>query len=66
MCASDWRSSGTGTGQGLHYAILPLLSRHVSILLGLAACSDQVRVTVIDGELFPDAAQKIASALRPR
>ena len=30
----------------------------VSILLGLAACSDQVRVTVIDGELFVEAAQK--------
>jgi thiol-disulfide isomerase/thioredoxin len=28
----------------------------VSLLLGLAAVSDQVRVTVIDGELFPDAA----------
>jgi len=30
----------------------------VSMLLGLAACSDQVWVTVIDGELFADAAQK--------
>jgi len=30
----------------------------VSLLLGLAAVSDQVRVTVIDGELFPDAAVK--------
>jgi glutaredoxin len=30
----------------------------VSLLLGLAAVSDQVRVTVIDGELFPDAAGK--------
>ncbi|BBO74143.1 hypothetical protein DSCW_15600 [Desulfosarcina widdelii] len=30
----------------------------VSLLLGLAAVSEQVRVTVIDGELFPDAAVK--------
>ncbi|WP_319524963.1 thioredoxin family protein [uncultured Desulfosarcina sp.] len=30
----------------------------VALLLGLAAVSDQVRVTVIDGELFPDAAVK--------
>ena len=30
----------------------------VSLLLGLGAVSDQVRVTVIDGELFPDAAVK--------
>jgi thiol-disulfide isomerase/thioredoxin len=30
----------------------------VSLLLGMAACSEQVRVTVIDGELFPDAAVK--------
>ena len=29
----------------------------VSTLLGLCACSDQIRVTVIDGELFPDAAE---------
>ena len=36
----------------------PFCPTTVSILLGLAACSDQVRVTVIDGELFPDAAQK--------
>lgn len=28
----------------------------VALLLGLSACSDQVRVTVIDGELFSDAA----------
>jgi thiol-disulfide isomerase/thioredoxin len=36
----------------------PFCPATVSILLGLAACSDQVRVTVIDGELFVDAAQK--------
>ena len=36
----------------------PFCPTTVSILLGLAANSDQVRVTVIDGELFPDAAQK--------
>jgi len=30
----------------------------VSLLLGLAAVSEKVRVTVIDGELFPDAAGK--------
>lgn len=30
----------------------------VSLLLGLAAASEKVRVTVIDGELFPDAAAK--------
>ncbi|PIE67098.1 MAG: hypothetical protein CSA23_05465 [Deltaproteobacteria bacterium] len=30
----------------------------VMLLLGLAACSDRVRVTVIDGELFPDTAAK--------
>jgi thiol-disulfide isomerase/thioredoxin len=36
----------------------PFCPATVCILLGLAACSDQVRVTVIDGERFPDAAQK--------
>lgn len=36
----------------------PFCPATVSTLLGLAACSDQVRVTVIDGELFVDAAQK--------
>jgi alkyl hydroperoxide reductase subunit AhpF len=36
----------------------PFCPTTVSILLGLAACSDQVRMTVIDGEMFPDAAQK--------
>lgn len=36
----------------------PFCPATVSILLGLAACSDQVRVTVIDGELFLDAAEK--------
>ena len=36
----------------------PFCPATVSILLGLTACSDQVRVTVIDGELFPDAAQQ--------
>jgi len=36
----------------------PYCPTTVSILLGLAACSDQVRVTVIDGELFVDTAQK--------
>jgi hypothetical protein len=35
----------------------PFCPATVSILLGLAACSDQVWVTVVDGELFPDAAQ---------
>jgi hypothetical protein len=36
----------------------PFCPTTVSVILGLAACSDQVRVTVIDGELFPGAAQK--------
>lgn len=36
----------------------PFCPATVSILLGLAACSQQVWVTVIDGELFPDVAQK--------
>ena len=36
----------------------PFCPATVSILLGLAACSDQVRVTVIDGEMFVEAAQK--------
>ena len=36
----------------------PFCPTTVSILLGLAACSDQVRVTIIDGEVFLDAAQK--------
>ena len=35
----------------------PFCPATVSTLLGLAACSDQVRLTVVDGELFPDAAQ---------
>lgn len=36
----------------------------VSTLLGLCACSDQIRMTVIDGELFPDAAEndKVSAA----
>ena len=50
--------AGSGAGQGLHYAPLPLLSHHGIYPLGPAACSDQVRVTVIDGELFVEAAQK--------
>lgn len=36
----------------------PFCPATVSVLLGLAACSDQVRVTVVDGELFPEAARK--------
>jgi alkyl hydroperoxide reductase subunit AhpF len=36
----------------------PFCPATVSTLLGLVACSEQVRVTVIDGELFPEAAQK--------
>lgn len=36
----------------------PFCPATVSLLLGLAACSDQVRVTVIDGDRFPDAAQR--------
>ena len=36
----------------------PYCPTTVGMVLGLAACSDQVRVTVIDGELFPDAAAK--------
>jgi len=36
----------------------PYCPTTVALLLGLAACSDQVRLTVIDGELFPDAAVK--------
>jgi thiol-disulfide isomerase/thioredoxin len=35
----------------------PFCPATVSTLLGLAACSEQVRVTVVDGELFPDAAR---------
>ena len=34
----------------------PYCPATVALLLGMAACSDQVRVTVIDGELFPEAA----------
>lgn len=36
----------------------PYCPTTVSLLLGLAACSAQIRITVVDGELFPDAAQK--------
>jgi glutaredoxin len=36
----------------------PFCPATVSTLLGLTAVSDQVRLTVIDGELFVDAAQK--------
>ncbi len=36
----------------------PFCPGTVSTMLGLAACSNLVRVTVIDGELFLDAAQK--------
>ena len=36
----------------------PFCPLTVSLLLGLAACSQHVRVTVIDGERFPDAAEK--------
>jgi glutaredoxin len=36
----------------------PFCPATVSVLAGLAACSDQVRLTVIDGELFPGTAQK--------
>jgi glutaredoxin len=36
----------------------PYCPATVSTLLGLAACSENVRLTVVDGELFPDAAQK--------
>lgn len=36
----------------------PFCPTAVSILLGLAGCNDRVRVTVIDGALFPDAAQR--------
>jgi alkyl hydroperoxide reductase subunit AhpF len=43
----------------------PFCPTTVSILLGLAACSDQVRMTVIDGEMFPDAAQKDRINCRP-
>jgi glutaredoxin len=35
----------------------PFCPATLSTLLGLAACSDQLRLTVVDGELFPDAAQ---------
>ncbi|BBO67569.1 hypothetical protein DSCA_14990 [Desulfosarcina alkanivorans] len=42
----------------------PFCPATVSTLLGLAACNEQVRVTVVDGELFPDAARedRISSA----
>ena len=36
----------------------PYCPTTVALLLGMAACSDQVRVTVIDGELFADDAVK--------
>ena len=36
----------------------PYCPTTVATVLGLAACSDYVWVTVIDGELFPEAAQK--------
>jgi hypothetical protein len=36
----------------------PFCPTAVSILLGMAACSDRVRVIIIDGELFADMAQK--------
>ncbi|MGD9310278.1 MAG: thioredoxin family protein [Desulfosarcina sp.] len=36
----------------------PFCPHTVSLLLGLAACSQHVRVTIIDGERFTDAAQK--------
>ncbi len=34
----------------------PFCPTVVSLLLGLAACSDQIRVTIIDGEMFADTA----------
>ncbi|WP_419662803.1 putative electron carrier protein related to thioredoxin [Desulfosarcina variabilis str. Montpellier] len=36
----------------------PFCPTVVSLLLGLAAASDRVRLSIIDGELFPDEAQK--------
>jgi len=36
----------------------PYCPATVALLLGMAACSDRVRVTVVDGELFPDDAVK--------
>jgi glutaredoxin len=36
----------------------PFCPTVVSLLLGLAAASDRVRLSVIDGELFPDVAEK--------
>ncbi len=35
----------------------PFCPTVVSLLLGMAASNDQVRLTIIDGELFPDVAQ---------
>jgi thiol-disulfide isomerase/thioredoxin len=36
----------------------PFCPKAVSLLLGLAAANDRVRITIIDGELFPDVAEK--------
>jgi alkyl hydroperoxide reductase subunit AhpF len=43
----------------------PFCPATVSTLLGLAACSDQVRLTIIDGELFPGAAQSDGISAAP-
>jgi alkyl hydroperoxide reductase subunit AhpF len=54
-------AAASGAGFWSRYSFRPIaLSAQplFAILLGLAACSDQVRLTVIDGEMFPDAAQK--------
>ena len=43
----------------------PYCPATVALVLGLAACSDHVRVTVIDGELFADAAEKDGVSAAP-
>lgn len=36
----------------------PYCPATVALILGLAACSDHIRVTIIDGQIFPEAAKK--------
>ncbi len=43
----------------------PFCPATVSQLLGLAACSDQIRVTIIDGELFSEEAEKDGVSAAP-
>lgn len=43
----------------------PFCPTTVSLLTGLAGCSDQVRVTVIDGEMFPESAEMDSVSAAP-